>query len=203
MEFLDVPIFDDDIFKLIVRFTFNIIFVGSVVMVNYFIHGKNKVYVFTFLLMNLMTFFICFTLKKLELGLGMALGLFAIFGIIRYRTRSIDIKEMTYLFVVIGVAAINALSNKKTSYLELLFANFSIFAFTFILERFGMHNNEMEQELVYDNLNLLKPEAKAQLIQDLCTRTGLKIHRIEVKKVDFPKGSANIIIYYRKGKKRA
>lgn len=197
MEIFDVPIFDDDIYKLIVRFAFDIIFVGLVVLINYFIHGKNKTYVFTFLLMNLMTFFICFTLKKLELGLGMALGLFAIFGIIRYRTRSIDIKEMTYLFVVIGIAAINALSNKKTSYLELIFANFSIFGFTFILERFRVYNKESEQDLVYDNLDLLRPDAQEHLLADLRSRTGLNIHRVEIKKIDLPKGSANLVVYYR------
>lgn len=197
MEILDVPLFDDDIYKLIVRFCFNAFFVTLVVVINYWIHQKKKNYVFTYFMMNVMTFFICFTLKKLELGLGMALGLFAIFAIIRYRTDQIKIKEMTYLFVVIGIAAINALSNKKTSYLELGFANFAIFVVIFILERFAAFRAELEQSLVYDNLDLVTPEKRKELLADLKKRTGLNIHKVDVKKIDFMKGTANIVAYYR------
>ena len=197
MEILNVPIFDDDIYKLILRFCSNLFFVLLVVLVNYYLHHKKKNYVFTYIMMNVMTFFICFTLKKLELQLGMALGLFAIFAIMRFRTDQIKIKEMTYLFVVIGIAALNALSNKKTSYLELWFANLSIFAVTFILERFELFRVEMEQNLVYDNLELIGPKQRKALIADLKVRTGLDIHRVEIKKIDFLKGSANISVFYR------
>ena len=196
MEILEVPVFDDDIYKLIVRFCFNIFFVLLVVLVNYWYHHKKKDYVFSFFVMNVVTFFICFSLKKLELGLGMALGLFAIFGIIRYRTNSIKIKEMTYLFVVIGIAAMNALSNKKTSYLELMFANFIVFGITFILERFSSGKVELEQELVYKQLTLLKPQHRKDLLADLKTQTGLEVHRVEIKKIDLAKGTANLVLFY-------
>ena len=138
MEFLEVPIFDNDFFKLLVRLAINLVFVFLVVIVAYHRHRKTKNYVFTFLLMNIVVFFICFTLKKLDLGLGMALGLFAIFAIIRYRTDQIKVKEMTYLFIVVGLAVINALSNKKTSYSELMFTNAFIFGAAFMLERMQM-----------------------------------------------------------------
>ena len=118
MEFLEVPLYDDDLGKLVVRLAINLVFLFLIVRVAYHAHQRQMAYVFTFVLMNVMVFFICFTLKKLDLGLGMALGLFAIFAIIRYRTNSINVKEMTYLFIVIGLAVINSLSNKKTSYAE-------------------------------------------------------------------------------------
>ena len=128
-EFLGVPYWDDDIYKMVVRFLFNLVFLALVVGVAYNANNdKNKRYLFSFLIMNVVVFFICFTLKKLQLELGMALGLFAIFAIIRFRTDQIDMKDMTYLFVVIGLAVINSLSNKKTSYVELLFTNVVVFA---------------------------------------------------------------------------
>ena len=101
MEFLEIPLFDDDVLKLIVRLVFNLVFVGMIVGLCFYPHDKNRNYVFTFLLMNVLVFFICFTLKKLDLGLGMALGLFAVFSILRFRTDAINVKEMTYLYLQI------------------------------------------------------------------------------------------------------
>ncbi len=126
MEFLEVPLFDDDIYKLVVRFLLNVFFL--ILIVRFAIHPNQseRAFAFTAVMMNVTVFFICFSLKKLELGLGMALGLFAIFGVLRYRTDAIRTKEMTYLFIVIGIAVINALSNRKTSYAELLAVNFTI-----------------------------------------------------------------------------
>ena len=153
MEFLEVPFFDDDVYKLMVRFTINLTVVIFVVLLCYFFqHKRNRAFVFTFLLMNVMVFFICFTLKKLDLGLGMALGLFAIFAIIRYRTDAIRVKEMTYLFIVIGIAVINALSNKKTSYVELLFTNVMILVAAGLLELLLATKRLASQNIIYDNV---------------------------------------------------
>jgi len=164
MEFLEVPLFDDDVYKLLVRFSINLIFLALVVGISYHRHQKNYRYVFNFLIMNVMVFFICFTLKKMELGLGMALGLFAIFTIIRYRTDAIAVKDMTYLFVVIGIAVICALSNKKTSYLELFLTNFIIFGATFMLEIVLTGPKRLKlgtQDVVYDKLEFLHPGREA------------------------------------------
>jgi hypothetical protein len=126
MEFLEVPLFDDDIYKLLVRFLLNLFFLSLLVRCAIHPNQSERAFAFTAVMMNVTVFFICFSLKKLELGLGMALGLFAIFGVLRYRTDAIRTKEMTYLFIVIGLAVINALSNHKTSYIELFAVNFSI-----------------------------------------------------------------------------
>ncbi len=149
-----------------------------------------------FLLMNVIVFFICFTLKKLDLGLGMALGLFAIFAIIRYRTETIKVKEMTYLFVVIGIAVINSLSNKQTSYAELLFTNVTIFAATYFLERHFVFSKLPTQSMVYDNLEYQNPEKSVELYKDLKLRTGLDVNRVSINKIDLKSETATIVVHY-------
>lgn len=198
-EFLGVPLFDDDFYKLLVRLSINLISLGLVVGVAYRWHQNNKSYVFTFFLMNLVIFFICFTLKKLEIGMGMALGLFAIFAIIRYRTDAIKVKEMTYLFVVIGLAVINSLSNKKMSYAELLFTNAFLIGSTLVLEGMFIKKTTLKlatQELMYDKIELLQPGLREELIADLQSRTGLDVRKVDIKKIDLTKGSANIAVRY-------
>ena len=196
MEFLEVPLFDDDLFKLNIRLALNLIFTLLVVCIAYHRNQKRINYVFTLVMMNLMVFFICFTLKKLDLGLGMALGLFAIFAIIRYRTNSIRVKEMTYLFIVIGLAVINALSNKQTSYAELLYVNLAIFAVTMVMEHFCSNRNTQSQNIVYDNIELLRPDKRTELIADLHNRTGLNIHNVQIKRIDLQKKNGQIVVYY-------
>ena len=113
MEFLEIPIFDDDVFKMLVRFGFNLFFLGLIARFAIYPNQREREFAFTAVMMNVTVFFICFTMKKLDLGIGMALGLFAIFGVLRYRTDSIRAKDMTYLFIVIGIAVIDALSKQK------------------------------------------------------------------------------------------
>ena len=196
MEFLDIPLFDDDLFKLNIRLAFDLLFTLLIVYVAYHANQKRMSYVFTFIMMNIMVFFICFTLKKLDLGLGMALGLFAIFAIIRYRTNSIRVKEMTYLFIVIGIAVINSLSNKKTSYAELLYVNLAIFLVTIAMERLCCNRNLQSQSIVFDNLDLLRPERRPDLISDLKNRTGLDVKSVQIKRIDLQKKNGQIIVHY-------
>ncbi|MCR9202585.1 MAG: DUF4956 domain-containing protein [Planctomycetaceae bacterium] len=137
MEFLEVPLFDDDIYKLLVRFVFNLVFLSLIVRLAIYPNQREREFAFTAVMLNVIVFFICFTMKKLELDLGLALGLFAIFGVLRYRTDALRPKEMTYLFIVIGIAVINSLSNKKTSYAEITLVNSLIVAAT-ILKEWGV-----------------------------------------------------------------
>ena len=132
MEFLEIPLFDDDFYKMLVRFAINLAFISVIIRALYYRYSQKTAYVFTYYMVSIIVFFLCFTLKKFTLDIGMALGLFAIFGIIRYRTQTIEIKEMTYLFVVIGVSVINALANKKMSYSEIVAANGIIVAAIYI-----------------------------------------------------------------------
>ncbi|QDS98656.1 DUF4956 domain-containing protein [Adhaeretor mobilis] len=195
-EFLGVPFFDNDLYKLAFRLLVNLVFVSVIVGIVYYRKTGNKDYVFTYFMINLMVFFICFTLKKMELEMGMALGLFAIFGILRYRTDAIPIKEMTYLFIVIGIAVINSLANRKVSYVELAFTNVMIVALAELLERLPLLRQEFSERVVYERIDLIKPENYDQLVADLQERTGLKISRIELGQIDFLRDTIRIDLFF-------
>lgn len=194
--FLGMPLYDNDILKLIFRFVINMFSVVLIVRYVYYPIAKRKDYLFTYIMISLITFFICFTLKKFDLGLGMALGLFAIFGIIRYRTDPIPIKEMTYLFIIIGMSVINSLANKKMSYAELAFTNTSIIIATYILERIWLVKHVVHKSVVYEKINLIKPQHYEEMKADLEERTGLKINRVEVGKIDFLRDTANLQVFF-------
>ena len=128
----------------------------------------------------------------------MALGLFAIFGIIRYRTNPVPIKEMTYLFVIIGVSVINSLANQKMSYAEIIGANIIIVSTIYIIERIWFRENTLSKNIIYDKIENIKPEMHDLLILDLEERTGLKITEVEIGKIDFLKDTTSIKIKYLK-----
>jgi hypothetical protein len=196
-RFLDIPIFNAAGFShLIIRFTFNLIITLIVVRYIYYPIAKRKDYLFTYVLMSITIFFLCTLLENVKLELGFALGLFAIFGIIRYRTDAIPIKEMTYLFVVIGIAVINALANKKVTHVELLLSNFGIVAATFALERLFLLKHETQKSIIYERIDLIVPERYEELVADLQARTGLNINRVEIGRIDFLRDIASLKIYY-------
>lgn len=200
MEFIDIPLFDDDFYKMIFRFAINIFFLTIIIRYIYYTSAKRKDYMFTYYMISIIVFFLCFTLKKYELDIGMALGLFAIFGIIRYRTNPIEIKEMTYLFVVIGVSVINSLANKKMSYAEIFMGNLIIVGALVLLEKYWMVKHEVTKEILYEKIENIKPQNSKQLISDLEERTGLIINKVSIGQVDFLKDTAVITIYYYNGK---
>ena len=197
LDFLGTPIFDsEDFWKLISKTIFNLIIITTIVRYIYYPVTKNKDYLFTYFLISLTVFLLCVLLDSVKLQLGFALGLFAIFGIIRYRTDPIPIKEMTYLFLVIGISVVNALSNKKISHAELIFANLLIVFVAFGMERIWLLRHEVRKNVIYEKIELIVPEKREELISDLKLRTGLNISRIEIRKIDFLKDIANIRIFY-------
>jgi hypothetical protein len=163
----------------------------------YYAKARRRDYFFTYFLISIVIFLLCFMLENVKLELGMALGLFAVFGIIRYRTSQIPIKEMTYLFIVIGVAVINALANKKISLIELGTANLIIVGITWSLERLWRIPHVSSKMVQYDKIDLIVPERRAELIDDLKQRLGLNIFRVEVGKVDFLKDTAKLVVHYK------
>jgi hypothetical protein len=193
---LDVIWFDNDIYKLLLRMLINVVFLTIIIRFLYYPITKRKDYLFTYYLIGFITFFLCFSLKKLDIDTGMGLGLFAIFGIIRYRTNPIDIKEMTYLFVVIGLSVINALASKKVSMAEIAIINTAIVFITFALEYLWLLKHETRKTIVYEKIKLIKPSRGAELKADLEERTGLKINRMEIGKINFLNDTAQIRIYY-------
>ena len=129
-------------------------------------------------------------------------GLFAVFAILRYRTDPIPIKEMTYLFIVITIGVINALSTNQVAFTELLFANASILAMTFFLEQHWVNSLVVKDYLiktvVYSNMDMVKPDNYQKLVDDLIQKTGLPIIRCKVGRVNFLENWANVKIYYKK-----
>ena len=144
-----------------------------------------------------MTFFICVLLRKVPMEMGFAMGLFAVFGILRYRTEALPIKEMTYLFIVIGLAMINALANKSISMSELFFTNVIIVGTTLGIETIWFNNHERSKIIVYEKISLIKPENEVELLNDLRNRTGLDVFKFSIGKIDFLKDVAEIKIYYK------
>ena len=129
--------------------------------------------------------------------LGFALGLFAVFGILRYRTEPIPIKEMTYLFIVIGLAMINALANKKISWAELLFVNTTILLVTLSFEKLWFNNEIQSKNVVYERIDLIKIEHRLEMINDLRERTGLDIVRVQIGKIDLLRDVAIVTVFFR------
>jgi len=197
MELLGIPLFDDDFYKMIIRFILNLIFLTAVVKFIYYKRSQKKEYLFTFYLIGIVVFFLCFTLKKYELDLGMALGLFAIFGILRYRTMPLEVREMTYLFVVIGIAVMNGLSNKKMSYAEIIAANSIIVMALYVLERYWARTEVFSKEVLYETIENIRPENHDKLKEDLEKRLGVTIIRFEIGNVNFLRDVAKITVHYK------
>jgi len=198
----EVKLFDiqlinlSDSAELFVRFAFNTLVLFMLIKVQYAGHSNRKDFFFSYFAIGITVFLLCFLLESVKLELGFALGLFAVFGIIRYRTDAIPIKEMTYLFVVIGVSVINALANKKISYTELLVTNLAIVAGLYALEKVLRLKQENSKEIVYEKIGNIHVDKEAELMEDLKARTGISIKRFEVKKIDFLRDTAKITIYY-------
>jgi hypothetical protein len=198
MEFLDVELFNQkDLFKLFIRFLIDFSFTFVIIRVLYFAANRRKDYLFTFFIFNLLTFFICFLLRKVPMELGFALGLFAVFGILRYRTEPIPIKEMTYLFIVIGLAMINALANKKISWAELMFVNSTILLVTLSFEKLWFNNEVQTKNIVYERIDLIKTKNRLEMIRDLRERTGLDIVKVQIGKIDFLRDVATVTIFFK------
>ncbi|WP_430812401.1 MULTISPECIES: DUF4956 domain-containing protein [unclassified Carboxylicivirga] len=186
----------DNLLQLIIRFTFNLLVTLVLVRILYYQNTRRKDYLFTFLLISTIVFLLCILLENVNLQLGFALGLFAIFGIIRYRTTQIPIKEMTYLFITIGVSVINALSGSKVSVAELVVTNLLVIAVTFALERLWLLKHESSKLIIYEKIELITPARYDEMLADLKERTGLDIHRVEVGRINFLRDTADVIIYY-------
>jgi hypothetical protein len=187
---------DNDFYTLVLRLIINMIFMTVVIRYLYYPLTKRKDYLFTYYLIGIITFFLCFGLKKLDIDTGMGLGLFAIFGIIRYRTDAIEIKEMTYLFVIIGVSVVNSLASNKISMAEMGLINISVIALIYGLEYLWLVKHETRKTVIYERIDLIKPENYDEMLADLKNRTGIPINRFEVGRIDFLNDTAQVRIYY-------
>ena len=183
---LEAPLLDGAGFmQLLLRFAFNMLVIFGIIQFFYYSKSKRRDYYFTFTLISISVFFLIFLLGSVKLKIGFALGLFAIFGIIRYRTESVPIREMTYLFVIIAISVINALA-VEISYTELVATNL-IFILSIWVSESNRWLKHISCKLIqYDRIELIKPENAALLLDDLKQRTGLPILKVEVGHIDHP-----------------
>jgi hypothetical protein len=186
----------ENFWTLAIRFGFNLIATFFVVVMLYARNSKRKEFYFSYFAISVAVFMLVFLLQDVTLELGFALGLFAIFGIIRYRTDAIPIKEMTYLFVIIAVSVINALSKDFLGYLELTLVNILLVGALWILEHILMLRQEDSLQIVYENIENIHEDRENELIADLEKRTGIKIRRYRIDKVDFLRDVARITIWF-------
>jgi len=195
-ELFNLSWFNEDFYTLVLRLIINLFFMTILVRYLYYPIAKRKDYLFTYYLIGMITFFVCFGLKKLDIDTGMGLGLFAIFGIIRYRTDPIPIKEMTYLFLIIGISVINSLASNKISIAEMALINVALVTITFVLEKLWLIKHETRKTITYERIDLIRPDQYDDMKADLESRTGLNINRVEVGKINFLDDTAQVRIYY-------
>ena len=187
----------DHVTKLLLAFLINFIAIMIVVRWLYYPRCKRGEFFFTYILIAISTFMLIYVLGDVKLKAGIALGLFAMFSIIRYRTEQIAIREMTYLFIIIALSAINGLTISELSIGEVIIINILFIATTWLCETKLLISHYSYKVIKYDNINLITPDKRDELIADLEKRTGLKIIKVEVGAIDFLKDAAIIKMYYK------
>ena len=180
----------------VIPLVINLLATSIIIYAFYYRNTQRKDYLTTFSLISLTVFFLVFLLDSIELQIGLALGLFAVFGIIRYRTISIPIKEMTYLFVIIGISIINALANKGIGYIGLLPVNIIFILACWLFESNVIKKHISVKTVVYDNIRLIKAGMENELKTDLEQRLGLTVIKVDIGSVDFLKDSAVLNVFY-------
>ena len=192
-EFIDT----EHVTKLLLAFIVNLIAIMIIVRWLYYPKCKRGEFFFTYILIAISTFMLIYVLGDVKLKAGIALGLFAMFSIIRYRTEQIAIREMTYLFIIIALSAINGLTISELSIGEVIIINVLFITAIIICESKLLISHYSYKVIKYDNINLITPDKREELIADLEKRTGLKVIKVEVGAIDFLKDAAIVKMYYK------
>ena len=206
-ELIGITFFDSKQFvSLVIRFVINFIVVAVIARYFYFPKSNRRDYMFVFIIMSISIFMLVTLMEGDVMNTGAALGLFAIFGIIRYRTEAVPIREMTYLFMLVAVSVVNAMAraeyHPKSDYwsgvglLTIVFANLMFIMLAWLFESSKLVSSNCSKYIKYDNVALIAPDRREELKADLEKRTGLKILKVEVGMIDFLKDSCLIRIYY-------
>jgi hypothetical protein len=196
MKVFGMPLVHADMWELLFKFALDAIVLFVLIRVIYYPIHRKKDYLFTYFLFNVLIFFLCVLLNSVKLSIGFAFGLFAIFGVLRYRTEQISIKDMTYLFAVITIAVINSLASKKVSIAELVFTDGMILLMTYALEHVWLTRHEAMKFLIYERIDLIKPENRTALFEDLRQRLGVKVSRVEIGRIDLLRDTAQMRVFY-------
>jgi hypothetical protein len=189
-------LFMSDLVSFLLGFGFNFVIALLLVRFIYYPVTHNKRYVFTFLAFNTVIYFVLSFLTSIEISLGVGFGLFAIFTILRYRTDPIPVREMTYLFVIVALPVMNSASNDSSLWPQLVAANLATLVILFILEREWGFHFDSSKRILYEKIELIRPDRYEEMLADLENRTGLKIKRISIGKVNFLRDTADLTVYF-------
>lgn len=196
LEFLDTPLIDVPSLSLMIfRFVLNLLFVFILIQFFYYRKSRRLDYYFTFILISISIFFLIYLLGSVKIKVGMALGLFAIFGIIRYRTETVPVREMTYLFVIISLSVINAIA-LNLSYAEIFATNLIYVLSVWMVESFRGLRHVSSKLILYDRVDNIQPEKRRELLEDLKKRTGLRVIKVEVGAINFLQDTVMLKVYY-------
>lgn len=192
----NIPLTNGNFWELGFRLLIDIVMIFILIRYAYQKNQDSPSYVFTFALFNVLIFFVVYLLSNASMSIGFAFGLFAVFAILRYRTKTIPIKEMTYLFLFITLGLANALHTSQVGIAELLLVNVVITVGTLVAERIWASRAHSSVRVRYDRIDNIHPEKREELIKDLEQRTGLNIHSIQISRIDLKRGTARIRIKY-------
>lgn len=181
---------------LLFRFFINTFFAYIVIDRIYYRINKQREFLFTFFIFNILIFFVSSLLSDVKMKTGFAFGLFAIFSILRYRTEPINIKEMTFLFTSIILAVINSMVTIKVSLISILFADIILTISVYILEKMWLESYSKSMKIIYENIDLVNESTRKQLTEDIKTRTGLAVHHYEISEINYLRDTAKITIFY-------
>lgn len=185
-----------DFFGILLRFGINTFFLLILIRGIYFRYSRKEKFLFTFFLMGITVFFITSMLKSVFIEFGMAVGLFAVFAILRFRTRNFSLKDMSYIFTTIGISVINSLKLVGFPVLGVIIFNIIIIICAVILERFTLKNSTVTHTIVFNDIELLKDVNKDRLISAVSELTGKKILRVKILSVNYKKKSSELEISY-------
>ncbi len=188
-----------DLAMFLLSFGFNFLVALVLVRFIYYPSTHDKRYVFTFLAFNTVIYFVLSFMTSVSIGVGVGFGLFAIFSILRYRTDPIPVREMTYLFIIVALPVMNSAAGTDSVWPQLIAANAAILLIMWVLEKEWGFHYEASKRVIYEKIELIQPERRAEMIADLEQRTGLKIKRVEIGKVDFLHDTADLRIHYHNG----
>jgi hypothetical protein len=193
---LETIVLDNSLLSIMIRFSFNLLVLFILIRLIYYKFTKKAEYLFSFFLMGIIIFLLCSLLETVDIQLGMALGLFAIFAILRFRTINYTTKDMTYIFTVIGISVINSQANIPPPVLGAFIVNSIIIIAAIILELFSRKNDLVKVLIVYDKLRSLDPALREELLKELSGYTGIKIEKVKIRKIDIGKGNAEMEVYF-------
>ncbi|HNI04923.1 MAG TPA: DUF4956 domain-containing protein [Flavobacteriales bacterium] len=189
-------VYHPDLWEMLFKFGLDAIVLFVLIRLIYYPIHRKKENLFTYFVFNVLIFFLCVLMNNVKLSMGFGFGLFAVFSIIRYRTEQLSVKDMTYLFTVITLAVINALVSKKVSLLELLFTNTIILGLVYAMEHLWLTRHEAVRQLIYEKVDLIRPDKHKELLADLEQRLGIKVSRVEIGRIDLLRDTVQMRVFF-------